>query len=111
MRIEEAIRFDQKGKPVFPMMTVCAFCGGHTGFYTLDLGQVNDKVLAVQIKLVSHGYWLRQIEGQNYAGKGRFPQSCLCDCSHVWDSVTLGKCLHELTCKNCGKKVKVDSSD
>lgn len=111
MKIKDVIEFDKKGKPVFPTMTACAVCGGYTGFYTSKLGQVNDKALAVQIKLVSHGYWLRQIEGQNYVGKEDFPMPCTCDCNHVWDTVAIGRCLHKWTCKHCGKQITVDSSD
>lgn len=32
-------------------------------------------------------------------------------CDHQWSERTVGNCLHEATCKNCGVKYGYDSSD
>lgn len=113
MKIKDVITFDGQGKPLFPTLTACAVCHGYTGFYTHLLGgQVNDKQLAVQIKLVQLGYWLRSTEGRNMGGRGIYPEPCSCECDHRWKTRKIGNCLHEWECEaGCGKKITVDSSD
>ncbi len=111
MKIKEVIEFDKKGKPVFPTKTTCAVCYGLTGLYVNGLGQVNDRKLAVDVALVQHGYWLRGVETQNRGDKDIFPKPCTCECTHEWDQVAIGRCLHRWTCKCCGQQITVDSSD
>ena len=39
------------------------------------------------------------------------PQFYRIGCEHAYEDVTIGHCLHEYTCKKCGFKQTIDSSD
>lgn len=80
-------------------LVVCPTCAGH-GYWNLTLNAYGEgRHFTAQCSNCS---------GHGYVVAGSKDATCK---KHEWSERTIGRCLHEWTCKKCGQKRVVDTSD
>lgn len=98
----------QLPRPEYGYTKVCPKCKGHGG-WNLALNQYALREYA-DTPENRHMYAHFTCLCGNCMGWGHVDESQTC--VHEWEyKVSVGKCLHESVCKNCGQKMIVDSSD
>ena len=75
----------------------CPVCSGYGG-WNLELNAYGDKR--------HFKAFCSQCHGWGWVHKGGLNETCV----HSWSERTIGNCLHEWTCTQCGQKREVDSS-
>jgi hypothetical protein len=107
LTLKELIR-EENGRVYFPTICGCIVCGGIRAIYDRNAGEVTDKDLAVRVKLVQQGYYLKARENENWVREDD-PHPCSCKCDHDWAYTNLRMCLTQWTCKKCDISLTVDS--
>lgn len=102
---------DATGVPDFPTLVACWACGGIRATFRDGVSNP-DKDLAYAVALLQHGYYVAKWEGHRVLNSTCFPTRCTCTCAHARATeVTIGRCLHRVTCPDCGAGTVQDSSD